>query len=104
MSPMPSPLCPHPSATHHGRIYEYEMVGSGGQRQYRYIVVHDADPTHGGIGHVHVAQSRRGATYRLTPSENYSNIDDLFLNGEPIPFSQRYVDHEFSRKETIGCK
>jgi hypothetical protein len=46
-------------------------------------VVHDSDPTHGGIGHVHVAQSKLGPTHRLTPTENYSNLDDLYLNGEP---------------------
>jgi len=79
----------HPSTTHHGRIYEYEIVGRGKQREYRYIVVHDADPTHGGIGHVHIARSKRGPTHRLNPGENYRKLDDLFLNGQPIPFGVR---------------
>ncbi len=75
----------HPSNTHHGRIYEYEIVASGGEKQYRYLVVHDNDPTHGGIGHVHVAESKFGPTHRLQPGERYRNID----TGEPISFAAR---------------
>jgi YD repeat-containing protein len=79
----------HPRVTHHGRIYEFEIVGNGGQKQYRYIIVHNADLTHGGIGHVHVGISKRGPTYRLNPGESYRNMDGTFSSGRPIPFQTR---------------
>jgi RHS repeat-associated protein len=81
----------HPNPAHHGRIYEYEIVGPGGQREYRYIIVHDADPSHGGIGHVHVGIAQNGPRARLNPGENYKKLDDVILrlNGEPIPFGRR---------------
>ena len=79
----------HADPGHQGRIFEFEITVPGGQRQYRYIVVHDVDPTHGGIGHVHIVESPRGPTERLSPTENYHDLATLLPEGQPIPFLER---------------
>jgi RHS repeat-associated protein len=69
----------HPDVRHQGKISEYEVIGEGGSKRYVYVVDHNHDPFHGGMGHVHTAQPPPGVD-RLSPGMRYNEI------GEPIPY------------------
>lgn len=69
----------HPDPRHQGRIYEYEIPTPGGGTRRVYIIEHDRDILHGGIGHVHVGVPKPGAS-SVEPGENYTGV------GAPVPY------------------
>ena len=86
------------NSRNHGRVYEFEVAGPNGKREYKYMVVHDQDTEHGGSGHVHFARSKNnkqkdvGEDYafseRLNPGERYENMDKTL--GRPhVSFASR---------------
>jgi RHS repeat-associated protein len=64
-----------------GRIYEYEVVKSGGSTQRVYIADHHIDPHHVGIGHVHTGVPKPGAT-TVEPGGRYTEIGELITYGK----------------------
>ena len=65
-----------------GRMYEYEIPKKGGGTQKVYIVDHHRDPKHGGIGHIHTAGPKKGAS-SVEPGGRYLE------EGEYIPYKRR---------------
>lgn len=72
----------HPDPRHQGKIHEFAVPTEGGGTRYVYVVDHNHDPFHGGIGHVHTAEPKPGAS-RLNPGDRYSET------GEYIAYDRR---------------
>jgi hypothetical protein len=77
----PGPRDPNPQ--NQGIIYEYEIAVPMQKEPKRvYIIDHNRDPKHGGIGHIHIGIPKPGSN-SVEPGCRYTGI------GDPFPYFRK---------------